>query len=45
MKFKFYPNLKRPIFKSFELIPMFAPTSEFLELAEAMFIGSKISAY
>jgi len=43
--FETYPNLKLPIFKTFELIPMFAQTSEFLELAEAMFIGSKTGAY
>jgi len=31
--------------KTFKLIPVFDPTSEFLEMAEAMFIGSKLDTY
>jgi len=32
----------REILKTFEIISIFDPTSEFLEMAETMFIGSKL---
>jgi len=38
-------NWFREILKTFELIPIFDPKSEFLEMAEALFIGSKLGTY
>ena len=44
-KSDFVINWFQEIFKMFNLIPIFDPTSEFFEMAEAMFICSKLGTY